>query len=120
MMGEGGTGGLRVGGGSGDRRGGGGGARKGEIVWRDLGLEETLERGPSVGLGGVGGVEDEIYRGGIGTEGRNGAAATGSGGRAFGGFGGGRRMEGTGEEQEQPIALAIRDKKRADDVRAGQ
>lgn len=111
---------ARVGGGMGaggiNGRGNAGGSAG--AFWRDLGLEEIVERGPTGMEDGDGGGMGFLASGdvdrrahGAGADrrgmGRRGDAVNG---RAAGSF---RR-----EEPEQPIALAIRDKKTADDVRA--
>lgn len=114
-------------GGRNNRSGGSGVAGVGNAgaFWRDLGLEEVVERGPMGGEEGVG-VDFLMGAGAGGAEGAGRADRAGGrrgiGGRSGGGGGGayaGRVAGGVrGEEPEQPIALAIRDKKTADDVRA--
>ena len=110
---------ARVGGGVGAGGSNGRGTAGGSAgaFWRDLGLEEIVERGPTGMEDGGGGVgflaigDMEKRAPGVGVDGRvigrRGDAVNGNAVASF------RR-----EEPEQPIALAIRDKKRADDVRA--
>ena len=109
--------------GGGGRSSGTAGAGNAGAFWRDLGLDEVVERGPTGGEEGVG--VDFLLAGGAGAGagGSAGAGGTGrtggrkgrSGGGAYDGRGIGRGRE---EQPEQPIALAVRDKKTADDVRA--